>query len=78
MDISRARDRADLVTDDKGALKDRLEAVFGERIAAVEVVMSVREQGRAPKGVEASWGCSRRDGIQRSSGSACGSRRRAR
>ena len=36
VEISRARDRAELVTDDKAALKERLEAVTGERIAALE------------------------------------------
>ena len=34
VEISRARDRAELVTDDRAALKERLEAVTGERIAA--------------------------------------------
>ena len=31
-----ARDRAELVTDDAGALRERLEAVTGERISALE------------------------------------------
>ena len=38
VEISRARDRAELVTDDRAALKERLEAVTGERIAALEAV----------------------------------------
>ena len=38
VEISRARDRAELVTDDRNALKERLEAVTGERIAALEAV----------------------------------------
>ena len=38
MEISRARDRAELVTDDKAALRETLEAVTGERIAALEAV----------------------------------------
>ena len=36
VEISRARDRAELVTDDAQALKERLEAVTGERISALE------------------------------------------
>ena len=36
VEISRARDRAELVTGDKAALKEQLEAVTGERIAAFE------------------------------------------
>ncbi len=36
VEISRARDRAELVTDDAEALKERLEAVTGERISALE------------------------------------------
>ena len=38
VEISRARDRAELVTDDRTALKERLEAATGERIAALEAV----------------------------------------
>ncbi|MYB12973.1 MAG: hypothetical protein F4X42_06940, partial [Rhodospirillaceae bacterium] len=36
VEISRARDRAELVTDDAQALKERLEAVTGERLSALE------------------------------------------
>ena len=36
VEISRARDRAELVTDDAAALKERLEAVTGERTSAFE------------------------------------------
>ena len=36
VEISRARDRAELVTDDATALRERLEAVTGERISALE------------------------------------------
>jgi ATP-dependent exoDNAse (exonuclease V) alpha subunit len=36
VEISRARDRAELVTDDAAALKEQLEAVTGERISALE------------------------------------------
>ena len=38
VEISRARDRAELVTDDRAALREQLEAVTGERIAALEVI----------------------------------------
>ncbi|MYF98129.1 relaxase domain-containing protein, partial [Candidatus Poribacteria bacterium] len=38
VEISRARHRAELVTDDREALRDRLEAVTGERIAALEAI----------------------------------------
>ena len=36
VEISRARDRAELVTDDAAALRERLETVTGERISALE------------------------------------------
>ncbi len=36
VEISRARDRAELVTDDAQALRERLESVTGERISALE------------------------------------------
>lgn len=36
VEISRARDRGELVTDDAAALKEQLEAVTGERISALE------------------------------------------
>ena len=38
VEISRARDRAELVTDDKAGLKEQLEALSGERIAALEAL----------------------------------------
>ena len=38
VEISRARDRAELVTDDREALRERLEVATGERIAALEAV----------------------------------------
>ena len=38
VEISRARDRAELVTDDRDALRERLEMVTGERIAALESI----------------------------------------
>ena len=46
VEISRARDRAELVTDDREALKERLEAATGERIAALEAVEPERAKGR--------------------------------
>ena len=45
VEISRARDRAELVTDDAATLKERLEAVTGERISALEGIgESVRRE----------------------------------
>ena len=41
-----ARDRAELVTDDKAALREQLEAVTGERIAALEAEEPERAKGR--------------------------------
>ena len=50
VEISRARDRAELVTDDARAFRERLEAVTGERISALEgigeAVRPEREAGR--------------------------------
>ena len=51
VEISRARDRAELVTDDKAALKEQLEALTGERIAALEAL-----GGEKAKGPEAAVG----------------------
>ena len=48
VEISRARDRAELVTDDRAALKERLEAVIGERIAALEAVEPERAKSLEP------------------------------
>ena len=45
VEISRARDRAELVTDDAVALRERLETVTGERISALEGIgESVRRE----------------------------------
>ena len=57
VEISRARDRAEFVTDDARALKERLETVTGERISAHESIgESVRPErekdGNALAGVE--------------------------
>ena len=46
VEISRARDRAELVTDDKAALREQLEAATGERIAALEAVEPDKAKGR--------------------------------
>ena len=58
MEISRARDRAELVTDDAKALREQLEAVTGERISALEgigdmaraVSTKVEENARTTEG----------------------------
>ena len=47
VEISRERGRAELVTDDKAALRETLEAVTGERIAALEAVEPERAKDRA-------------------------------
>ena len=46
VEISRARDRAELVTDDKAGLKEQLEALTGERIAALEALGEDRAKAR--------------------------------
>ena len=51
VDISRARDRAELVTDDKAALREQIQALTGERIAALEAVGESEGEGaRGRKG----------------------------
>ncbi len=45
VEISRARDRAELVTDDAAELKAQLEAVTGERIAALEAIGEMPRDG---------------------------------
>ena len=50
VEISRARDRAELVTDDAQALKERLETVTGERISALE---GIGESIRPEPGLDA-------------------------
>ena len=44
VEISRARHRAELVTDDRDRLRERLEGATGERIAALESVESGPEK----------------------------------
>ena len=46
VEISRARDRAELVTDDRETLRERLEAATGERIGALEAVQPERTRTR--------------------------------
>ena len=53
VEISRARDRAELVTDDAAELRDQLQAVTGERIAALE---GIGEMSREAPGMGAESG----------------------
>ena len=53
VEISRARDRAELVTDDAAELRAQLQAVTGERIAVLEGIGEMARED-AGKGVEAS------------------------
>ena len=46
--LNRARERAELVTDDRAGLKEQLEALSGVRIAALEAVGE--EKAKAPEG----------------------------
>ena len=48
VEISRARDRAELVTDNRDALRERLQAVTGERISALEAVEQERDKPAEP------------------------------
>ena len=48
VEISRARDRAELVTDNRDALRERLQAVTGERISALEAVEPERGKATEP------------------------------
>ena len=45
VEISRARDQAELVTDDAKVLCERLEAATGERIAALEAIGAGKAKG---------------------------------
>ena len=51
VEISRARDRAELVTDDAAELRAQLQAVTGERIAALEGIGEMPREGPG-KGTE--------------------------
>ena len=52
VEISRARDRAELITDDAAELKAQLQAVTGERIAALEGIVEM-ERAAPEKAAEA-------------------------
>ena len=47
VEISRARDRAELVTDDAERLRERLETTTGERISALEAIVSMERDAPA-------------------------------
>ena len=68
VEISRARDRAELVTDDKAALGEQLQALTGERIAALEALGEDRARA-SETGAGRDVGASR-DGPQPGTGRA--------
>ena len=51
VEISRARDRAELVTDDAAELRAQLQAVTGERIAALEGIGEMAREAPGKAGV---------------------------
>ncbi len=65
VEISRARDKAELVTDDRAALKEQLEAATGERIAALEAVEPDQAKGREG-GADAGRSAEREGGASKS------------
>ena len=67
VEISRARDRAELVTDDKAALKEQLQALTGERIAALEALGEAK--AKTPEAAKAG-GMDAEIGAERSAGRA--------
>ena len=67
VEISRARDRAELVTDDKAALREQLQALTGERIAALEALGEAK--AKAPEAAKAG-GMDAEIGGERSAGRA--------
>ena len=72
VEISRARDRAELVTDDAAELKTRLQAVTGERIAALEGIGELERAGleKAAETGRAAEGQSGRGSVQDREGPA--------
>ena len=69
VEISRARDRAELVTDDAAELQAQLQAVTGERIAALEGIGEMKRE--APdRAADAALGADR--GADREAGSSTG------
>ncbi len=69
VEISRARDRAELVTDDAAELRAQLQAVTGERIAALEGIGEMKREapGKAAEAVR-----TRDTGQERGSGEGAG------
>ena len=65
VEMSRARDKAELVTDDRAALKEQLEAATGERIAALEAIEPDKAKGREA-GLEAGLSAGRESGASTS------------
>ena len=63
VEISRARHRAELVTDDRKALGEHLETATGERVAALEALESLEKQ-EAPSTGLAATGRVRADAVQ--------------
>ena len=58
VEISRARDRAELVTNDRAALREQLEAATGERIAALEAIEPERtktQEANVRAGLGTGW-----------------------
>ena len=69
VEISRARDRAELVTDDAAELRAQLQAVTGERIAALE---GIGEMKREEPGKAAEAARSPGTGVERGAGEGIG------
>ena len=69
VEISRARDRAELVTDDAAELRAQLQAVTGERIAALE---GIGEMKRAAPEKAAEPAPGRDKGLERAAGEGAG------
>ena len=69
VEISRARDRAELVTDDAADLRAQLQAVTGERIAALEGIGEMKRE-TPDRAADANLGADR--GVDREAGSSTG------
>ena len=73
VEISRARDRAELVTDDAAELRAQLQAATGERIAALEGIGEMKREApdkavQAERGREVSAGTRPRRGRRKGAG----------
>ena len=73
VEISRARDRAELVTDDAARLREQLEAVTGERISALggigeAVARDAPARGAKATGAQAGWRPDRGADVSRDAG----------